>query len=288
MFRAKRGGPGAFALHRAEGSDALTRLSLSTKLRKAVEQKVWTLHYQPLVNLITGDMVGVEALIRWPDPQGGLVPPGEFIPLAEEMGLIGSIGDWVVEEVCRQDAAWREDGLELEIGFNLSPRELWQVDPVERIAGHLEAAGMDPGRVTVEVTESAAMLDPDRIIEILCRFRDRGLRLAIDDFGTGYSSLARLRYMPVDVLKIDRTFIREVHHDPQSASMVSAIIALASNLGMLPLAEGIETEQEWRFLADRGCEYGQGFYFSKALPPDEILALHRRQGMTLVEGGLAG
>jgi diguanylate cyclase (GGDEF)-like protein/PAS domain S-box-containing protein len=287
MFRAKRAGPGAFALHRSEGSDALSRLSLSTRLRKAVEQKAWALHYQPLVNLLTGETVGVEALIRWPDPQGGLVPPGEFIPLAEEMGLIETIGDWVVEEVCRQDAAWRAEGLELEIGFNLSPRELWQVDPVERVAGHLEAAGMDPGRVTVEITESAAMNDPDRIIEILCRFRDRGLRLAIDDFGTGYSSLSRLRYMPVDILKIDRTFIREVHNDPQSASMVSAIIALASNLGMLPLAEGIETEEEWRFLADRGCEHGQGFYFSRPVPPGEILAMFRRQGLTLVEGGLA-
>ena len=287
MFRAKRAGPGAFALHRSEGSDALSRLSLSTRLRKAVEQKAWALHYQPLVNLLTGETVGVEALIRWPDPQGGLVPPGEFIPLAEEMGLIETIGDWVVEEVCRQDAAWRAEGLELEIGFNLSPRELWQVDPVERVAGHLEAAGMDPRRVTVEITESAAMNDPDRIIEILCRFRDRGLRMAIDDFGTGYSSLSRLRYMPVDILKIDRTFIREVHNDPQSASMVSAIIALASNLGMLPLAEGIETEDEWRFLADRGCEVGQGFFFSRPVPPEEILAMFRRQGLTLVEGGLA-
>ncbi|MGZ8565751.1 MAG: putative bifunctional diguanylate cyclase/phosphodiesterase [Actinomycetota bacterium] len=288
MFRAKHAGPGAFALHRSDGDDALSRLSLSTRLRKAVEQKVWALHYQPLVDLVTGEMVGVEALIRWPDPQGGLVPPGDFIPLAEEMGLIESIGDWVVVELCRQDAVWRAAGLELEVGFNLSPRELWQVDPVEHIAGHLEAAGMDPGRVTVEITESAAMNDPDRIIEILCRFRDRGLRLAIDDFGTGYSSLSRLRYMPVDILKIDRTFIREVHNDPASASMVSAIIALASNLGMRPLAEGIETEAEWRFLADRGCEHGQGFFFSRPVPGEEILAMHRRQGLTLVHGGLAG
>jgi diguanylate cyclase (GGDEF)-like protein/PAS domain S-box-containing protein len=288
MFRAKAAGPGAYVIHQADDADALTKLSLSTRLRKAVEQKAWALHYQPLVNLRSGDMVGVEALIRWPDPNGGLVPPGEFIPLAEEMGLIEAIGDWVVEEICRQDEEWRAEGLELEISFNLSPRELWQADPVEHIVSQLALAGMDPGRVTIEITESTAMNDPDRIIELLHRFHDAGLQLAIDDFGTGYSSLSRLRYMPVDVLKIDRTFVREVHTDPQSASMVSAIIALASNLGMQPLAEGIETEAEWRFLADRGCTLGQGYYFSRPVPPTEILAQHRRAGLTLIEGGLAG
>jgi EAL domain-containing protein (putative c-di-GMP-specific phosphodiesterase class I) len=132
------------------------------------------------------------------------------------------------------------------------------------------------------------MNDPDRIVDLLNRFHDAGFRLAIDDFGTGYSSLSRLRYMPVEILKIDRTFVREVHSDPQSASMVSAIIALASNLGMESLAEGIETEAEWRFLADRGCPLGQGYFFSRPVPPEEILARHRRTGLTLVEGGLAG
>ncbi|HEX6844649.1 MAG TPA: EAL domain-containing protein [Actinomycetota bacterium] len=288
MFRAKSAGPGAFVLHQADDADAFTRLSLSTRLRKAVDQQVWTLHYQPLVHLGTGDMFGVEALIRWPDPNGGLVPPGEFIPLAEEMGLIEAIGAWVVEEIARQDALWRAEGLDLDIGFNLSPRQLWQADPVERIARVLRDSGLEPGRVTVEITESAAMHDPDRIIDVLCGFKDQGLRLAIDDFGTGYSSLARLRYMPVDILKIDRTFIRDVHTDVQSASMVSAIISLAANLGMDPLAEGIETEDEWRFLAARGCEYGQGYFFSRPVPAEEILAIHRRRGLHVVDGGLAG
>jgi diguanylate cyclase (GGDEF)-like protein/PAS domain S-box-containing protein len=288
MFRAKSAGPGSYVVHQADDADALTKLSLSTRLRKAVEQKAWALHYQPLIELHTGRMAGVEALIRWPDPNGGLVPPGEFIPLAEEMGLIEAIGDWVVEEICRQDGVWRAEGLETEVGFNLSPRELWHADPVERIVGRLTSAGMDPRRVTVEITESTAMNDPDRIVELLNRFHAAGVRLAIDDFGTGYSSLSRLRYMPVDILKIDRIFVREVHADPQSASMVSAIIALASNLGMLPLAEGIETEAEWRFLADRGCTLGQGYFFSRPVPPEEILAQHRRSALTLVEGGLAG
>jgi EAL domain-containing protein (putative c-di-GMP-specific phosphodiesterase class I) len=146
---------------------------------------------------------------------------------------------------------------------------------------------MDPSRVTVEITESTAMNDPDHTLDVLHGFKDEGLRLAIDDFGTGYSSLSRLRYMPVDVLKIDRTFVREVNSDPQSASMVSAIIALANNLGMEPLAEGIETEKEWRFLADRGCPFGQGFYFSRPIPAEQITAMHRRAGLHVIEGGLA-
>ena len=287
MFRAKQSGPGGYVVHHADDADARTKLSLSTRLRKAVDQQSWTLHYQPLIELGTGDMYGVEALIRWPDPNGGMLAPGEFIPLAEEMGLIDAIGGWVVEEIGRQDAIWRAEGIELEIGFNLSPRQLWQDDPVGRIARQVRAAGMDPARVTVEITESTAMNDPDHTLDVLYGFKDEGLRLAIDDFGTGYSSLSRLRYMPVDVLKIDRTFVREVHTDPQSASMVSAIIALANNLGMEPLAEGIETEDEWRFLADRGCPFGQGFYFSRPIPPDQITAMHRRAGLHVIEGGLA-
>jgi diguanylate cyclase (GGDEF)-like protein/PAS domain S-box-containing protein len=287
MFRAKQAGPGGYVVHHADDTDALTKLSLSTRLRKAVDQQSWMLHYQPLISLETGDMFGVEALIRWPDPTGGLVPPGDFIPLAEEMGLIDAIGGWVVDEIGRQDAGWRAEGIELEISFNLSPRQLFQDDPVGRIARQIRDAGIDPARVTVEITESTAMNDPDHTLDVLQGFKDEGLQLAIDDFGTGYSSLSRLRYMPVDVLKIDRTFVREVHSDPQSASMVSAIIALAQNLGMRPLAEGIETEDEWRFLADRGCPFGQGFFFSKPVPAEQITAMHRRSGLHVVEGGLA-
>jgi diguanylate cyclase (GGDEF)-like protein/PAS domain S-box-containing protein len=287
MFRAKRSGPGGYVVYRADDTDARIKLSLSTRLRKAVDQQSWMLHYQPLIDLANGDMFGVEALIRWPDPTGGLVPPGEFIPLAEEMGLIDAIGGWVVEEIGRQDMAWRAEGIELEIGFNLSPRQLWQEDPVGRIARQIREAGIEPARVTVEITESTAMNDPDHTLEVLHGFKDEGFQLAIDDFGTGYSSLSRLRYMPVDVLKIDRTFIREVHSDPQSASMVSAIIALASNLGMQPLAEGIETPEEWRFLADRGCPFGQGFLFSRPVPAEQITAMHRRSGLHVVAGGLA-
>jgi diguanylate cyclase (GGDEF)-like protein/PAS domain S-box-containing protein len=288
MFRSKKTGPGSYLVYTMEGTDALTRLSLSTRLRRAVKQEQWALHYQPLIELATGRMYGVEALIRWPEPNGGLVQPGEFIPLAEEMGLIEAIGDWVVEEICRQDSKWRAEGLELEIAFNLSPRQLWQPDLINKIVSPMVIAGMDPARITVEITESTAMTDPDRTARILQELHERGLKLAIDDFGTGYSSLARLKHMPVDILKIDRSFIRELDKDRDAGSMVSAMISLADNLGMVSLAEGIETEGEWFFLADRGCALGQGFLFSRPVPPTEILAFHRRSALRVVGGSAAG
>src|SRR5215210_407947 len=235
MFRSKKAGPGGYALHVEDEADALSRLSLTTRLRKAVENETWTLHYQPLVSLTDGSMMGVEALIRWMEPNGGIVPPGEFIPLAEEMGLIEAIGDWVVDEIGRQGQAWRDAGLDLEIGFNLSPRQMFQPDLVGKIVSSLTNSGMDPTKVVVEITESTAMTDPDRTQRILFELHDRGLQLAIDDFGTGYSSLARLKHLPVDILKIDRSFVRDVDNDRDAASMVGAMIALATNLGMTPL-----------------------------------------------------
>ena len=284
MVRSKQIGPGGSFMHSAGATDPMGKLSLSTRLRKAVENQSWMLHYQPLIDLSTGGMIGVEALIRWPEPGGGLIQPGEFIPLAEEMGLIEAIGDWVVEELSRQDASWRGDGLTLDISFNLSPRQLWQPDVVDRIMSRLQPTGMDPSRLTVEITESTAMIDPDRTQAILEDMHDRGLRLAIDDFGTGYSSLARLKHMPVDILKIDRSFVRDVDTDRDAASMVTAMIALTQNLGMTALAEGIETEAEWMALADRGCPQGQGYYFSRPVAADEILAIHRRAALAVVEG----
>lgn len=282
MFRSKRTSSGGYSIYADESVDALGRLSLSTRLRKAVENQNWELHYQPIVDLADGSPIGVEALIRWKDPNGGLVPPGEFIPLAEEMGLIEVIGDWVVEELARQDAEWREQGLDLELSFNLSPRQLWQPDVAARILSRLESGGVDAPKTIVEVTESTAMTDPDRTLRILWDLHARGLRLAIDDFGTGYSSLSRLKHMPVDILKIDRSFVRDVHADEQAGNMVKAIIQLADGLGMIPLAEGIETAQEWRFLVENGCRLGQGYYFCKPVPAADVLARHRRAGLQVV------
>jgi len=282
MYQSRKTVPGSYLLHWRQSEEALGKLSLTTRLRKAVENRNWQLHYQPVVELAEGKMVGVEALIRWADPNGGLVPPGDFIPLAEEMGLIEAIGDWVVEELSHQAAAWRAEGLELEVSFNLSPRQLWQPELTEKILQQLGAANVDPGSIIVEVTESAAMADPERTLRILRDLNDRGLRLALDDFGTGYSSFARLRYLPVDLLKIDRLFIRDVAQDAQAGDMVRAIIQLAHGLGMTPLAEGIETEDEWRFLVEQGCRLGQGFYFCRPAPAEDILALYRRSGFSLI------
>jgi EAL domain-containing protein (putative c-di-GMP-specific phosphodiesterase class I) len=208
-------------------------------------------------------MQGVEALVRWRDPAGGLVAPGEFIPLAEEMGLIGAIGDWVVEELCRQAKLWAREGVALDVSFNVSPRQLWQPDVVSDILGRIRDAEIPPERVIVEITESAAMADPERTQRLFHDLQDQGVRLAVDDFGTGFSSLARLKHLPVDVLKIDQAFIRDLGTESDSESMVRAVIDLAHGL------------DQWRFLAEHGCELGQGYYFSRPVLGDQILTGQR-------------
>ena len=274
MYENKRSGHLGYALSSGI-EDRGDRLALTTSLRKAVESKRWMLHYQPIVELATGATVGVEALIRWTQPDGSLVQPNDFIPLAEELGLIEAIGDWVVEELVRQATGWRAEGLELEIGFNLSPRQFWQPDLSERILSRIRSGSLDPNRIMVEITESSAMMDPGRAHQILWDLHNGGLRLAIDDFGTGYSSLSRLREVPVQLLKIDRTFVRDVHLDKQGASITNAFIQLARGLGMGTLAEGIETEGELDFLLTHGCQLGQGFLFSHPVPGEEISARYR-------------
>jgi EAL domain-containing protein (putative c-di-GMP-specific phosphodiesterase class I) len=243
-----------------------------------VEQENWVLHYQPVVNLLDGSVDGVEALVRWQDPNGGIVPPGEFIPLAEELGLIEAIGDWVIDAMAAQQREWVADGLDLNVGFNLSPRQLWSAHLAEKVLGKLRDADVDPNKVVVEITESTAMADPDRTQKILTDLHAWGLTLAIDDFGTGYSSLARLKHLPVDILKIDRSFIRDVDTDRNLASMVKAMIQLAHGLEMTPLAEGIETAGELNFLREHGCTIGQGFHFARPVPAEEIPALVTREG----------
>ncbi|HXJ62113.1 MAG TPA: EAL domain-containing protein [Actinomycetota bacterium] len=276
MYQSKRALPGGFMVFSPTAHASQDRFALATGLRRAVELRQWELHYQPLMDLRDARMMGVEALVRWRDPQGGLVPPGDFIPLAEEMGLIAAIGDWVLESLCAQGRSWRDAGLRLELNFNLSPRQLWQSDLVKRIMEHLHEAGVDPGDVVIEVTESAAMTDPERTQRILTDLHDRGLRLAIDDFGTGHSSLARLKHLPIETLKIDRSFVRDLPDDRDAAAMVRAMIQLADGLGIRALGEGIETEDQWRFLQDAGCTLGQGFLFSRPVPAEEIPGLIRR------------
>jgi EAL domain-containing protein (putative c-di-GMP-specific phosphodiesterase class I) len=241
------------------------------------------LHWQPIVRLADGSVESVEALIRWREPNGGIIPPGEFIPLAEELGLIEAIGDWVIGEMARQQATWASQGCDVKVGFNLSPRQLWSAHLGSHVMDLLNAEGVDPHSVVVEITESTAMADPDRTQTVLSDLHAWGLTLALDDFGTGYSSLARLKHMPVDILKIDRSFVRDVNRDESLASMVRAMIQLAEGLGMTPLAEGIETAEELSFLRDAGCVLGQGFYFARPAPAAEIPALVSRAGGLLPE-----
>jgi diguanylate cyclase (GGDEF)-like protein/PAS domain S-box-containing protein len=272
MLESKKGGH-AYVVSNRGALDSSAKLQFVTRLRRAVDSQRWMLHYQPILDLASGRMDGVEALIRWIEPDGTMVPPVEFIPLAEELGLIEAIGDWVVREVVYQAQAWRELDIDLAISFNLSPRQFWQPDLARGILQRVHEGGIDPSKVIVEVTESSAMTDPDRSQAILEDLHAGGLRIAIDDFGTGYSSLARLRDMPVDVLKIDRSFVRGVDVDPQNASIVTAFVELAHGLGVTTLAEGIETEGELEFLRSRGCVLGQGFHYSRPVPPEEIIAL---------------
>ena len=272
MLESKKGGH-AYLVSNRGALDSSAKLRFVTRLRKAVESQRWALHYQPILELATGRMQGVEGLLWWIERDGTMVPPGDFIPLAEELGLIEAIGDWVVRELVYQAQAWSELDIDLDISFNLSPRQFWQPDLAEGILERIREGGVDPSRVVVEITESSAMNDPDKAQAILEDLHAGGLRIAIDDFGTGYSSLARIRDMPVDVLKIDRSFVSGVDVDPQNQSIVSAFIELARGLGMTTLAEGIETEGELAFVLERGCVMGQGFYFSKPVPPEEIIAL---------------
>ena len=244
MYRTKRTEPGGFTVFTTGDHDPAQQFSLTTRLREAVREEHWVLHWQPIVDIANGQIESLEALIRWQDPKGGLVPPMEFIPLAEELGLIEAIGDWVIAELVRQQSEWRDAG----------PGPAARVQPVAAAAvvrapgreGHgarCAPAASIPVASSVEITESTAMADPDRTQKILSELHAWGFTLALDDFGTGYSSLARLKHMPVDMLKIDRAFVHDVHNDLSQASMVRAMIQLAQGLDMIPLAEGVETRR---------------------------------------------
>ena len=270
MYRSKNAGPGGTVAFAPAEEDPMLRLRLTTQLRQAVERQSWVLYYQPVVDMVDGSLQGVEALIRGLTETGDLIPPLEFIPLAEEIGLIEPIGDWVMHEMCRQLRAWNDAGIELSVGFNVSPRQLWSARFPAKLLGQVQEMRLDPQHIIVEITESTAMTDPERNREILQTLHDAGFKIAIDDFGTGYSSLARLKDLPIDILKIDRSFVSDAHMDPDAGTMVQAMVQLAKNLGMTPLAEGVETVEELAFLRALNCPLGQGYLFSRPVPPEVI------------------
>jgi diguanylate cyclase (GGDEF)-like protein len=275
MYRAKDAGRDCHALYAVDKDDALAQLSMAGRLRTAIEREDGlVLHYQPLVDLRSGSIVGAEALIRWQDGER-LVPPGDFLPLAERTGLMGTLSDWVVGEACRQAKIWRDRRLDLYVSINLPP-SFWQPTAMRHVLATIESFGLNPDRLMIEITESAMMVESRANMEpVLAELHERGLRLAIDDFGSGHSSLSRLNQMRVSTLKIDRSFVQDLPHDESAAVLVTSIIQLARNLGLDPLAEGIETEEQRDFFLAHGCELGQGFHFSRPVKPAELETLYR-------------
>ncbi len=270
LRRAKRVARGSAARYVGEAVDPRERLALSSRLRRALARDEFVLHYQPIYTVPGARLAGVEALIRWEDPELGLVPPGAFIPLAEETGLIEPLGDWVVGAVCRQQVLWAARGLRPYISFNVSPRQLHRLDFCDRVAHHLQRTGADPSRLIIELTESATFEDPMASETILRQLHDLGLRLALDDFGTGHSSLSRLRDMPVETVKIDRAFLRQVPENTEASAVVTAILRLSDALGRTAVAEGVETAAQHAFLAEQGCPMAQGFLLARPAPADVI------------------
>ena len=269
----------------SEGSRPLDKLGLTARLRQAVEEEQWRLHYQPIVDVADGRMTGVEALIRWQD-EDDLVSPAEFVPLAEELGLIEEIGDWVVREIAYQHRMWANEGIDLQLSFNVWPRQLWTKDFVTHLLATLEDSRVDPRRIVVEIPETTAMSDSDRTRRVLAELRESGLVVAIDDFGMGSSTLSRLKDLPADILKIDRSFVSGVDADRTLAGMVRAMVELARCLDMTALAEGIETDAELAFVREAGCGLAQGFLFARPVSADAIpgmVAASRRAVGVLTE-----
>jgi diguanylate cyclase (GGDEF)-like protein/PAS domain S-box-containing protein len=275
MYRAKDAGRDCHALYAVDKDDALAQLSMAGRLRSAIERgEELVLHYQPLVELRTGSIVGAEALIRWQDGER-LVPPIDFLPLAERTGLMGPLSDWVIGEACRQAKVWRDRRLDLYVSINLPP-SFWQPTAMRHVLATIESFGLNPDRLMIEITESAMMVESRANMEtVIEELHERGLRLAIDDFGSGHSSLSRLNQMRVSTLKIDRSFVQDLPDDENAAVLVTSIIQLARNLGLDPLAEGIETDEQRAFFLEHGCELGQGFHFSRPVKPSELETLYR-------------
>jgi diguanylate cyclase (GGDEF)-like protein/PAS domain S-box-containing protein len=275
MYRAKDAGRDAAHLYVRDAGDAMHRLSMAGRLRRAIDRNQFVLYYQPLIELATNGIVGVEALIRWKDGDRGLVMPSQFIPLAERTGMISTISEWVIAEACRQGAEWREQGLDLYVSVNLPP-VFWQPTAMRQVLATIESFGLSPDRMMVELTESAMMAHELHDEPIIAELHERGLRLAIDDFGTGHSSLGRLHRMAVTTLKIDRSFVHDLPADRSAAVLVSTMIGLADGLGLQALAEGIETDAQRRWLIERGCPLGQGFFFSRPVPAPNIAGLYEQ------------
>jgi EAL domain-containing protein (putative c-di-GMP-specific phosphodiesterase class I) len=254
-------------------SRAFEALSMEMSLRGALQRNEFTLHYQPQVRTDGGEIVGLEALIRWQHPSRGILSPGNFIPLAEETGLILPIGRWVLQEGCNQMKAWQEQyptDPPLTISINISGKQLAQTDFYDQVTQALEESRLDPHSLKLEITESAIMENLDFAIDIFNQLRKLGVHVQIDDFGIGYSSLSYLSHFPIDALKIDRSFVRNMNEDNTCSKIVQTIIMLAHGLEIGVIAEGVEVAEQWEEVKSLGCEHAQGYYISRPCPKGEI------------------
>ena len=270
MYQAKSKGGDTVAIYQESDNDSRRRLSLTSRLRHAVTNGELCLHYQPICAVDGGGLHSLEALVRWEHPEDGLVPPASFIPVAEQTGMIETISEWVIDELCRQAAVWAAAGRRPTLNFNISPRQSRRTDLVSSIVERIDAHGLDRGQFCVELTETTVLSDERRHRSLLAEFSEAGLPVAIDDFGAGHSSLARLRDLPVDVLKVDRSFLGRVPEDERSAAIVAAILELSAALGMTTVVEGVEQPDQLQFLIDLGCPLVQGYLLGRPVPAHQL------------------
>jgi diguanylate cyclase (GGDEF)-like protein/PAS domain S-box-containing protein len=275
MYRSKELGRSTFQFHSREATaSSLERMQLESNLRRALEREEFLLHFQPIVELEGGAIVGMESLVRWNHPERGLVSPATFIPVAEDSGLIVPIGDWVLRAACEQARRLADLGFEgLRVAVNLSAKQFRRHDLAQAIADTMAAARVTPDMLELEVTESSVMENPEVAVRTLRSLKEMGVHLSIDDFGTGYSSLSQLKRLPIDALKVDQSFVRDIPHDENDAAIASAIIAMGHSLRLTLIAEGIETAEQLAFLRGLGCQRGQGYLFSRPVPGPELLRL---------------
>jgi len=277
MYQAKASGRSTYHVYTPELNQAISeRLELENSLRHALERDEFRVYYQPRIDTASGRIIGAEALIRWDCPGKGLIPPDHFISIAEETGLIIPIGQWILQEACRQNRAWQQAGLPpISVSVNLSPIQFRHAGLVQSVAAALQRAELDPACLELELTESFVMHDAERINVAMQALKALGVDIAVDDFGTGYSSLSYLKRFPVDRLKVDKSFVRDINNDPDDAAIVRAIITLGHALGLKVVAEGVETRAHLEFLQQHGCDELQGYYFSRTVPATEMEALLR-------------
>lgn len=280
MYHAKEAGRNTCHFFTEQiNTDSLAHLRTAHSLRIAVKQKQFTLHYQPQIGLRTGQLLGVEALIRWNHPTEGLISPGQFIGIAEQTGLIVEIGDWVLREACRQAVAWQQAGLPpFVVAVNISVVQFRRGNFEQSVLSALEESGLAPQYLEIELTESVLLDDMDTMLSLMSRLKALGIKLAIDDFGTGYSSLAYLKRFKVDRLKIDQSFVRDIARDPDDRAIVSAIIQMARSLNLRSIAEGVETLEQLEFLRAQGCDEAQGYFYSRPVPPEAFETFVRAMG----------